>query len=391
MAAHEEGGVMLTQGALTGVKVLDISRLLPGPYCSMILADHGAEVTAVEDRRFKADNLFFNSVNRNKRHMSLDLKSKDGKRIFFRLAKQADIILEGFRPGVVKRLGVDYEAVKEVNKDIIYCSITGYGQDGPMRDVAGHDVNYLSSAGILDLIGTQDGPPIIPGVQFADIAGGSMNAVIGILLALYARGQTGKGQYIDISMTDGMLGFLTVPHFFQMLTGKGDTRSNSLLSHRYGCYNTYETADKKYLSIGAVENRFWKNLCQHLELPEYISLQYNDNRRLEIIERLRSIFVTKSLSDWDYELANLEVCFSKIQNINEILEDPLFTTRQMVTEMEQKNGKSEKVLGIPVKLSETPGSLRTPPDNFGEGTREVLAESGFTEEEIEGFFRDKVV
>ena len=198
---------MIQQGALSGIRVVDLSRMLPGPYCSMILADHGAEVIAVEDRKFQDDGLFFNDLNRNKSHMSLNLKTPEGLEIFFKLAEKADVILEGFRPGVVQRLGVDYEAVRKCNPKIIYCSISGYGQTGPLRDRVGHDVNYISNAGMLDLIGDKGGRPIIPGVQIADIAGGTMNAAVGILLALFARETSGEGQYIDISMTDGVLGF----------------------------------------------------------------------------------------------------------------------------------------------------------------------------------------
>jgi crotonobetainyl-CoA:carnitine CoA-transferase CaiB-like acyl-CoA transferase len=174
----------------------------------MILADHGARVIAIENKRFMADGLFFNTINRNKEHMSLNLKTDDGRQIFSKLIEKADVLLEGFRPGVVDRLGADYESVRKVNPSIIYCSITGYGQDGPFRDRVGHDVNYLSFSGILNLIGEPDRPPSIPGIQIADVAAGGMNAAIGILLALFAREKTGRGQYIDISMTDGMVGFL---------------------------------------------------------------------------------------------------------------------------------------------------------------------------------------
>src|SRR5210317_2577968 len=228
---------MLKAGALDGVTVIDLSRLLPGPYCSMILADHGARVIAVENKRFMADGLFFNTINRNKEHMSLNLKTDAGQQIFFKLIEKADVLLEGFRPGVVDRLGADYESVRKVNPKIIYCSITGYGQDGPFRDRVGHDVNYLSYAGVLDLIGEKDHPPAIPGVQIADIAGGGMNAAIGILLALFAREKTGKGQYIDISMTDSMVSLLPVALFFRQLTGQEPTRADEFLSHRYACYN----------------------------------------------------------------------------------------------------------------------------------------------------------
>ena len=382
---------MLSQGALTGIRVLDLSRLLPGPYCSMILADHGADVIAVEGKKFQSDGMFFKEISRNKRHVSLNLKTQEGKAIFLALAKKADVILEGFRPGVVKTLGVDYETVKAVNPGVIYCSITGYGQTGPMWDRVGHDVNYLSISGVLDLIGEKGHPPSIPGVQFADIAGGSMNAVIGILLALFAREKTGKGQYIDISMTDGMIGYLTLPSFFTKLTGQRYERSETKLSHRFACYNTYETSDHRYIAIGAVEERFWRNLCEHLGVPEYTGLQYDEQRRQEIIAFMRKTFAEKSLEEWEEEFLEIEVCHSRIQGYEEVLGDPLFLEREMIVPVLQRDGTLSKALGIPVKLSETPGSLRTPPVDFGEHTREVLGELGYTDSEIDEFLARGIV
>jgi len=376
---------MPKHGALDGITVIDLSRLLPGPYCSMILADHGARVIAVEDKRFLADGLFFNLINRNKEHMSLNLKTEKGREIFYRLIAKADVLLEGFRPGVVDRLGVDYESVRQANPKIIYCSITGYGQNGPFRDRVGHDVNYLSYAGVLDLIGEKDHPPSIPGVQIADIAGGGMNAAIGILLALFARQNTGKGQYIDISMTDGMVGFLPAALFFRQLTGQEPKRADGILSHRYACYNTYETADGRYLSIGAVENRFWKQLCDTLEIPEYAPLQYDDQRREEILQSMRQTFKQKTLDEWDAILADLDICWGKIQSIREVLEDPLFLQRETVVEIEDKDGKKSKTIGVTVKLSDTPGTIRTPPVDFGESTAAILQEMGYTEEDIKMF------
>lgn len=382
---------MTQQGALTGIRVLDLSRMLPGPYCSMILADHGADVIAIEDRKFQGDGLFFNDLNRNKNHMSLNLKTPEGLEIFFKLAEKADVILEGFRPGVVQRLGVGYEAVRQRNPRIIYCSISGYGQTGPLRNRVGHDVNYLSNAGVLDLIGEKGGRPVIPGVQVADIAGGSMNAAVGILLALFAREKTGKGQYIDISMTDGVVGLLSLPNFFSTLSGKKQKAADSMLSHRYGCYNTYETADGRFISIGAVENRFWKRLCEHLNRPDYISLQYDEKRREEIIQDFRGIFLMKSMADWDLELAELEVCFSVVKNLEEILEDPLFQEREMVHSYTGENGEKKHGFGVPVKLSETPGTIRTAPGDFGEQTREILEEIGYSTEQINTFFTNGVL
>jgi len=382
---------MPKSGALSGIKVLDLSRLLPGPYCSMILADHGARVIAVEDRRFMKDDLFFAPVYRNKEHMTLNLKTEEGKEIFFRLAKDSDVLLEGFRPGVVGRLGVDYDSVCKVNPKIIYCSISGYGQTGPYRDKAGHDVNYLSCSGVLDVIGETDRPPSIPGIQIADIAGGGMNAAIGILMALFARENTGKGQYIDISMTDGMVSFMPAALFLKRVTRRFPERGDSILSHRYACYNTYETADRRYISIGAVENRFWKKLCEFLGVPEYTPLQYDENRRQEIIDFMRTAFLKKSLAQWERKLADLDACCEPIRNLSEVLKDPLFREREMVVEVSGKDGKKITALGVPVKLSETPGAVRTPPAAFGENTETILEELGYSKEQIQGFADREII
>lgn len=369
-------------GALSGIRVLDISRLLPGPYCSMVLADHGADVIAIEDRKFEAEGPFITAINRNKKHMSLNLKSEEGKKIFFRLVKDADILLEGFRPGVVKKLGVDYDTVRRINPRIIYCSITGYGQTGSFRDKVGHDVNYISYAGVLNLIGEADRAPVIPGIPVADVASGALNAVVGVLLALYARERNGRGQYIDISMTDGLLSFLTIALFLRELTGREPQRGDMLISHRYACCNIYETADGRYISLGAMEKRFWMPLCEHLGMPEYGVLQYNENRRKEIISVMRETFRKKTLAEWEKELEGLEVCWAPVWNLEEVLKGPLFREREMVVEVMKKDGTKITAMGIPVKLSETPGSIRTPPVGFGENTLEILQGLGYSKEEV---------
>jgi len=310
---------------------------------------------------------------------------------FFKLAQSADVILEGFRPGVVRRLGIDYAAVREKNPGIIYCSISGYGQTGPLSQRAGHDVNYLSAAGVLGLIGEKGRNPVIPGVQLADIAGGAMNAAIGILLALYARERSGVGQHIDISMTDGMVGFLSLPYFFAKIDGRQPQAGDGLLAHRFACYNTYRTADGRHLSLGAVENRFWKELCGHFGRPEYVALQYDGARRQEISDFFREIFSRKSLAEWEEELAGVDGCWSSVRTMAEVLEHPLFLSREMVHRYVDEAGEVRHGFGIPVKLSGTPGSVRTPPAAFGAATRSVLTELGYGDGEIDRLLANGVV
>ena len=383
---------MLSKGALSGIMVLDLSRLLPGPYCSMILADHGARVIAIEDKKqYAADGLFLPTVQRNKEHISLDLKSDGGREIFFRLVEKADVLIEGFRPGVVQRLGVDYETVRGVKADIIYCSITGYGQSGPLRDRVGHDINYLSYAGVLDLMGAPDRPPSIPGVQLADIAAGGMNAAIGILLALFAREKNGLGQHVDISMTDGVFAMLPVAQYWHEIMGQTPPRGDNMLSHRYACYNTYETADGRYIAVGALEGRFWKTLCTHLGLTQYIHLQYDEGRRAEIIDVFRRTFMQKSMADWEEEFSGLETCVSGVHTLEEALASPLFRERKMVVDLAGGNGRSETDIGVPVQLSATPGAVRTARAQFGQSTRNLLEELGYTAESIARLIRDDII
>ncbi len=205
-------------GCLEGVRVIDLSRLYPGPFCTMILADNGAEVICVEDKRFAGDNLFIRDLYRNKKHITIDLKKPRGKEAFYRLVKGADVVVEGFRPGVAARLGVGYEDLLKINPRLIYCSLSGYGQSGPFKMKAGHDVNYLSYAGILDLIGIPGHPPSIPGIQIADIVG-ALYGVIGIVMALYSREKSGEGQYIDISLTDSVFSLTHLIFFFYEANG----------------------------------------------------------------------------------------------------------------------------------------------------------------------------
>ena len=381
---------MPSDGALTGIKIIDLSRLLPGPYCSMILADHGARVINVEDRRYQAEGLMVRTVMRNKEHMALDLKNEDGLKIFFKLVEDADVVLEGFRPGVVARLGVGYDRVAAVNPGIVYCSLTGYGQTGPLKDRAGHDVNYLSRAGVLDLMGYPDLPPAIPGIQVADMVG-AMNGVIGILLALFHRERTGRGQQIDISLTDSVLALMPVALLMQQLLGSPPERGKAMLSHRYACYNTYATRDGRHIAVGCVEPRFWEGLCRFLDLPDFIPLQYDEARREEIIAALQDKFRSRSLEEWETEAAGRDICCSGIRRLDEALEDEVFVRRRMVRRFPGAGGQSELAIGTPVNLSATPGGLRSRPVGFGENTVSILKELGYAEDAIERLGRDGVI
>ena len=370
--------------ALEGIKFLDLSRLFPGPYCSMILADLGADVLRIEDRRFAGEGPGMPTVMRNKRHMTLNLKHPQGKDIFYRLAREGDVILEGFRPGVTARLGIDYESIKKINEKMIYCSVTGYGQDGPYRNMVGHDVNYLSFGGVLGLNGEAGGDPVIPPIQVADMAAGGMNAALGIMGALIARQRTGRGQYIDISMLDGIVAMLPFPVSLLWGLGQNPRRGDTLLSGRYPCYSVYETREGGFISIGALEPRFWEALCRKLGREDFIPSQYDEGeKKEEIFSFLRATFKTKTREEWMEELKDVDVCLGKVLSLEETLGDPQVVSRRMVTDFADPRKGKMRLLSSPLKLSDTPPDIRTAPADFGEHTEEVLGELGFNADQIE--------
>ena len=275
---------------LDGVRVLDLSRLLPGPVCTLHLADLGADVVKVEDTGAgdyarslglaptgdgsagsDAPSAFFRMVNRNKRSLALDLKASAGRDAFLRLAQRADVIVESFRPGVVDRLGVGYAAVAALNRRIVYCSISGYGQTGPYRDRAGHDINYLGYAGVLDQTGISDGPPALSNLQVADLLGGAMNASTAILAALFGASRTGNGSHVDVAMTEGSLAHnIFALHAIETL-GHVQARGADLLTGGVPCYGVYATQDGRYLAVGALEGKFWRALCEAIDRPDLVA------------------------------------------------------------------------------------------------------------------------
>ena len=294
---------------LEGIKVLDLTGLLPGPFCTMFLGDYGADIIKIEQPRIgdiirhlspsaKATSRPFLMVNRNKRSLTLNFKEAEGKEIFYKLVGDADVIIEGFRPGVVKKLGIDYETVKNINPRVIYCSISGYGQDGPYVLKAGHDLNYISYAGILGIEGRKEGVPQVPAFQIADIAGGALQAINGILLALLARNTTGKGQYVDIAMLDGAIACLP---FFVTEEMVGDVIPGSetnKLTGKYACYSIYKTKDEKYISLGGIEPHFWEALCKYFNKMEYVKMQYNNDKQDELFSFLEEQIILRDRDEW---------------------------------------------------------------------------------------------
>lgn len=393
--------------ALEGIRVLDLTHLAPGALCTMILGDLGADVIRIEappgvggrgaglgispvgeeGRRRAA----FDALNRNKRSVGLNLRSELGRDIFYKLARTADVVVEGFRPGVVKRLAVDYESVRPINPRIVYCSLSGYGQDGPYSKFSGHDINYISIAGALNLIGTPGQAPVIPLNLLADFAGASLHGVIGIMSALIARNKTGKGQYVDISYTDGAMSLITWFISQYLATGILFNKGETWLHGAYPYYGLYQAKDGKYVSIGCVEPWFWENLCRALGKEEYIPYCISPEHFFhkpegEIWERifsdLRQIFLTKTRDEWFDFLCQKDVPVGKVYTLDEVFRDPQVLHRQMVVELEHPTIGKLRQPGIAIKLSETPGKIRRLAPIFGEHTEEILLELGYAQSQI---------
>ena len=387
---------------LKGRKVLDLTGLLPGPYCSMMLGDFGAEVIKIE-RPGRGDNSrgakpllqdtsgYYLLLNRNKKSLTLDFKAAKGKEIFYKLAMEADIILDGFRPGVVKKLGVDYDTIKAMNPGIIYCSISGYGQDGPYVLQPGHDINYLSYAGILGMTGRKGEIPAIPGVQVADLGGGALMAVIGILLALQVRDRTGTGQYVDIAMLDGLISWLPTLADSYFVAGSIPTQGSTRLTGKFACYEVYKTKDNSFISLGSNEKHFWENLCDYFGKEEYKEWQFQDDKQAKLIAFLREQFLLKDRDEWVKILLERDVCIAPVYSFPEVFQDPQVLHREMVFEMDHPRLGKIKQLGFPIKLSETPArALQAPPD-LGEHNEEILTRLGYSAEEISQFRANKTI
>ena len=370
---------------LATLRMLDLSRQLPGPFCSTMLADLGMDVLVIASPTdpFGVGIPF---MARNKRSMMLNLKSDAGRDLFFRLVADADVLLEGFRPGVAQRLGIDYAALSARNPRLIYCAISGYGQDGPYRDRVGHDVNYLGYAGVLNFIGTAEGPPVIPGVQIADIGAGALMAAVGILSAVIARASSGRGQLVDIAMTDGAV-MWNAYHLLLHMLGQGPQRGTAQLTGRYACYAVYETRDARYVTVGAYEPHFWATLCRHFGREDFVDQQWAESPQREaLLAFFRAAFREKTLAEWLDELGPKEICFGPVNTIDDVCADPQLRHRGMIS-----GDAATPTIGNPIKLSDTPASIRSAPATFGQHTNEVLRTLGLGDVEIARLRADGVV
>ncbi|RJP19412.1 MAG: CoA transferase [Deltaproteobacteria bacterium] len=377
---------------LAGIRVLDLSLQLPGPYCTMMMADYGADVIKVDEPEPRVRTPFSGGesgtssveryLNRGKKSLTLNLKSGEGKEIFRKLAASADVVVEGFRPGVVKRLGVDHETLSAVNPRLVYCSISGYGQTGPMRDVAGHDINYISYAGVLGVCGRPGAPPTLPPVQIGDLFGGGMMALSGILMALLERQRTGKGRVIDVSMTDGSLAMLALVAPPVMAGEMDPERGNMILTGMFPCYEAYRCADGEYVSVGPLEGWFWKGFVEAVGLPGLADLQYAVGEEgARVRAELSKAFGTRTRDEWVRAFEGKDVCLSPVLSVPEALSHPNTLARRMVIPVESPLGGTERQVGMPIKVGGVPEAPRRAP-KLGEHDDEILAGIGYTKERI---------
>jgi crotonobetainyl-CoA:carnitine CoA-transferase CaiB-like acyl-CoA transferase len=390
---------------LEGIRVLDLSRLLPGGFCSLLLADLGADVLKVEDMGMgdyvrwappyyegadpSARSALFLALNRNKSSIRIDLKQAAGQNVLLRLAREYDVLLESFRPGVLDRLGVGYERLREENPGLVYCAITGYGQEGPYRDRSGHDMNYLGLIGLLGLTGERDGPPIQSGGQIADIGGGALMAAFGILAALRERDGapgrpgSGQGQLVDVSMADGALSWLAmVAAAYLAAPEEVPRRGEVQLAGGIICYRPYRCADG-WVTLGALEPKFWAAWCEGVGRSDLVEQQFappgSDAHR-----DVEDIFAGRTREEWRAFASEHDCCLEPVLDLDEALASELVRERGMIVELDQP-GATEPVrlLGVPVKFSRTPGEpTGRPGPALGEQTEEVLRAAGLDESEI---------
>ena len=391
--------------ALDGIRVLDLSRLAPGPYCSMLLADFGADVTLVEavpgvspklggdraaDPEAAKRAAAYNALGRGKRSIALNLKDTAAREVFYELLKDADVVLEGFRPGVVKRLGVDYETVSAINPRIVCCSLSGFGQTGPYSNLVGHDINYIAIGGGLGIIGRPGSAPAIPANLLADFAGGGLFAAFAICAALLARGHTGRGQNVDMGMSDGVLSLATSAMTGLFSTGVPMRPGEGFLTGARPWYDTYRCSDDRWFSIGSIEPHFYEALCRVLGVEEFLEKQHDESAYPAMRERFEAILATKTADEWMAIMSAHDICAAPVLEQENVATDPHNVARDMIVTVESPVGPVQQV-GVAPKLSDTPGQVRGTAPLAGEHTDEVLAAIGYDAERIAALRADGAV
>jgi crotonobetainyl-CoA:carnitine CoA-transferase CaiB-like acyl-CoA transferase len=385
---------------LEGIRVLDLSRLLPGPYCTMLLADLGAEVIKIETPGlgdymrlippFIKDHTTgesvgsaFLMVNRNKKSVALNFRNKRGKEILFRLARDADVLIESFRPGAVDKWGIGYQTVKSINPRVVYCSLSGYGQSGPYKDRAGHDLNYIALNGLLAANGTAGGAPIPPAVQIADLSGG-MLAAISILAALIGRGKTGAGTFLDVSLFDGALSWAGTMVGGTYAAGKQTERGRMQLNGGMACYNVYETRDGKYITIAAIEPHFWSAFCKTVGRDDLNPRQ----QEFEAVPEVAGVFKTRTQDEWIALFEGLDACIEPVRDFSSVFEDPHVRHRGLIAEMELPGiGRIPQIGSVFVFAQNS----ATPPPRQGQHTAQVLSQMGLSSAELAELEQDGII
>ena len=384
-------------GTLQSLKVLDFTTLLPGPYATMVLADLGADVLRVLAGSRPDATLFLPPIipgtgmsaaavtlGRGKRSITLNLKDPKAREIIQRLVLEYDIVIEQFRPGVMEKFGLDYSSLKEINPRLIYCSLTGYGQTGPMRDRAGHDINYLARSGIMSYSGRKDTGPTLMGAQIADCACGAQNAVIAILAAVTHRLITGCGQYLDVAMTDGAQALSALFGAGFLADGKEPAREETVLNG--GClYDFYETRDGRHLSFGPLEAVFFNAFCEAIGRTDLMAAGIAPDDGGKIKNELCCLFKTKTLDEWVNFVAGIDACIEPVMTMNEVVADPQTQARQMIVNVPLPEGKTVRQIAHPIKFSKTPPQYRFAGVPAGTHNREILLGIGYTENQIEEF------
>jgi crotonobetainyl-CoA:carnitine CoA-transferase CaiB-like acyl-CoA transferase len=381
---------------LSSLKILDFSTLLPGPFATMWLADMGADIVRVEapnrpdpgrtrppiDGGVSAGH---GHLQRSKRSVALDLKVPGSAEIVKRLVEDYDILLEQFRPGVMDRLGIGYESLSAVNPKLIYCALTGYGQTGPMKDRAGHDLNYLSLAGVMGTTGRADSGPVPAGVQIADVGGGSLPSVIGMLAAVIHRGQTGEGQFVDVSMYDSSISWNCQVNPAYLVAGQEMRYEEGVLNGGF-FYDCYETSDGRHMSVGSLEPKFWIGLCESLGIPE-VAVQVTEPGpgMKPVREAIANVFKTKTQKEWVEIFAKVDVCVEPVLFAGEALSHPHAIARDMIVDVPKPDGTMQKQTGAPIKFSKSPPVFKHIGSKMGEHTVDVLGAAGYSAAEIASF------